>query len=524
MTGAPARMLAPANIVLGFAILSLFFYNVSELYFIGDDAFISFRYSRNLADGLGLAWNPGERVEGYSNFLWVVFVAAGMLLGLEPASFANSLGIGSGVLILVVLIAYSRSEFSRITVFSFVAPLFLVLNRTFLAWCTGGLETQFYSLLVVSGVLLFLVERKHAAPWPLGSSALLIAASLTRPEGLMFFSVVAGLFVIDLVRKRRSPRSFVIWLLPYAIIIGAFFLWRRLYFGYWLPNTFYAKVAGLWFEQGLAYLRVFASEYRIIMVAAPILILLLTRRRPEHWLLAAIITAQALYIAAIGGDRFEFRFLVVVLPLIYWLFACAVREVATSDYLRRFGRIVPHLAGAILVGVALFPVRLTLTENGRKSIQELEIEIIEDTGYVGRLRIEQGHRLRSLIDQGLLPADMRYATGFAGATPYFSGLYTIDLWGLNDIVVARQEETFDVVAHRKWAPRWYLEQKKVDMIEVWGGLVMPAKRSADGDVVPDERCVGDVRCIRIGEYVVVFETVLSKEEFAERFADFEILN
>jgi hypothetical protein len=340
----------------------------------------------------------------------------------------------------------------------------------------------------------------------------------------MFFSVVAGLFVIDLVHKRRSPRSFFTWLLPYAIVVGAFFLWRRLYFGYWLPNTFYAKVAGLWFEQGLAYLGVFVSEYRIIMLAVPILILLLTRRRLEHWLLAAIITAQALYIAAIGGDRFEFRFMVVLLPLIYWLFACAVREVAMSDYLRRLGRIIPYLAAAILVGLALFPVRLTLSENGRKSIQELNVEIIEDTGYMGRLRIEQGHRLRSLIDQGLLPTDMRYATGFAGATPYYSGLYTIDLWGLNDVVVARQEETFDVVAHRKWAPRWYLEQKKVDMIEVWGGLVMPAERSADGDVVPDERCTGEVHCILIGEYVVVFQTVLSEEEFAERFAAFEILN
>jgi hypothetical protein len=53
---------------------------------------------------------------------------------------------------------------------------------------------------------------------------------------------------------------------------------------------------------------------------------------------------------------------------------------------------------------------------------------------------------------------------------------------------------------------------------------MPTERSADGDVVPDERCTGDVHCIRIGEYVVVFQTVLSEEEFAERFAAFEILN
>ena len=43
--------------------------------FLLDDAFISFRYARNLLEGNGLVWNPGERVEGYSNFLWVLELA-----------------------------------------------------------------------------------------------------------------------------------------------------------------------------------------------------------------------------------------------------------------------------------------------------------------------------------------------------------------------------------------------------------------------------------------------------------------
>ena len=43
-----------------------------------DDAFISFRCADHLVRGLGLVFNPGERVEGYTNFLWAVWVAAGM--------------------------------------------------------------------------------------------------------------------------------------------------------------------------------------------------------------------------------------------------------------------------------------------------------------------------------------------------------------------------------------------------------------------------------------------------------------
>ena len=49
-----------------------------------DDAFISFCYAENLTHGLGLVYNAGERVEGYTNFLWTLWVALGMKLGATP--------------------------------------------------------------------------------------------------------------------------------------------------------------------------------------------------------------------------------------------------------------------------------------------------------------------------------------------------------------------------------------------------------------------------------------------------------
>lgn len=45
-------------------------------WFLTDDAFISFRYARNLVEGHGLVYDLGEYVEGYSNFLWVLELAA----------------------------------------------------------------------------------------------------------------------------------------------------------------------------------------------------------------------------------------------------------------------------------------------------------------------------------------------------------------------------------------------------------------------------------------------------------------
>ena len=50
-----------------------------------DDAFITFRYSKHLAEGLGPVWNPGDSppVEGYTNFLWMVLMVIPHWLGME---------------------------------------------------------------------------------------------------------------------------------------------------------------------------------------------------------------------------------------------------------------------------------------------------------------------------------------------------------------------------------------------------------------------------------------------------------
>ena len=60
-----------------------------------DDAFISFRYARNLVRGNGLVFNVGEAVEGYTNFLWTLGVAVGMLLGVEPTTWTVVAGLAS---------------------------------------------------------------------------------------------------------------------------------------------------------------------------------------------------------------------------------------------------------------------------------------------------------------------------------------------------------------------------------------------------------------------------------------------
>ena len=56
--------------------LALLAWLTSVAWFLTDDAFISFRYVRNLLEGHGLVFNPGEYVEGYTNFLWILELVA----------------------------------------------------------------------------------------------------------------------------------------------------------------------------------------------------------------------------------------------------------------------------------------------------------------------------------------------------------------------------------------------------------------------------------------------------------------
>ena len=76
-----------------------------------DDAFISFRYARNFAEGHGIVFNPGERVEGYTNFLWVVILAVPFLLHVDPVPFAHTADVLLCVTATVLVYLIGRRAF-----------------------------------------------------------------------------------------------------------------------------------------------------------------------------------------------------------------------------------------------------------------------------------------------------------------------------------------------------------------------------------------------------------------------------
>src|SRR5262249_57546373 len=94
-----------------------------------DDAFISFRYARNLGAGLGLVFNPGlERVEGYTNFLWVVLLAALQRVGLRPEWSADVLSLGATVALWACVVAFAARGERAASALALVPRLLLAVT------------------------------------------------------------------------------------------------------------------------------------------------------------------------------------------------------------------------------------------------------------------------------------------------------------------------------------------------------------------------------------------------------------
>ncbi|UCD94922.1 MAG: hypothetical protein JSU69_02400, partial [Candidatus Zixiibacteriota bacterium] len=321
-------------IALTIIILAVLAVHIWHYFFLVDDAFISFRYAANIASGHGAVFNVGERVEGYTNFLWVVILSLFSLIGISPHHMANILSISCSIILFLCLFYFNSRLFSRkrYDFFLLIAPLFLALNRTYAVWSTGGLETKLFSLSVFLAVV-FLIRGDQTGAKNLRASALFFAlASLTRPEGILLFGSFIGFYLTSHINDKQKISNLLKSSIIYFIIVGSHFVFRLFYYGYPFPNTFYAKVTGAWLDAGLLYLFLFVHEYGLYLLLPLGILLLLKdydsgRRRLLVRFSVSFIPYLA-YLAYIGGDHFEYRPLDVILPFL----AVGIQEGLRSGY------------------------------------------------------------------------------------------------------------------------------------------------------------------------------------------------
>jgi len=318
------RLYAVAAILLA----GLYAWHSLVVHYVSDDGFISLQYAKNLLRGNGLVYNPGERVEGYTNFLWVVLVAGvnRLLPWTTLPDVAETLGIVCGAVTVVVVCRFAWIVWAQQRRwFGLLAGAFLACHSGFAAWGTGGLETTLLALLLFVGASTYV--------WFLRTGRRFIAvpcwfalATMTRPDAGALFAATA---IHAFARERRlgvplRRTRLVAFVAVFAVIYLPYFAWRLAYYGYPLPNTFYAKVGGdvHQYFRGVGYLLGYARVYGVVVFLPAVLLLLRRNRAVWRDYLALLVVVYGACIVFVGGDGLAFyRFVAFIAPLIYLLVA-----------------------------------------------------------------------------------------------------------------------------------------------------------------------------------------------------------
>jgi arabinofuranosyltransferase len=279
-----------------------------SFWFVCDDAYISFRYARHLAQGHGLRFNLDEAppVEGYSNFLWVLIASAFELVRIPPALGMPVVSLAAGV---AFLLRFWRASIDRLDMPSWVASLAtaaLAFSPGFVVWGTSGLETLPAALLLFVVFDAWVLDRDPDAGqrglWPA------VGLSLIRTEGIAWVAVLGllalGVRALEPGRRADGARALV-WAWGRACgVYAVYYILRLGYFHTWVSNTAIAKVDLGWDNLDRGTLYVIGFWLTAITPLAHLLLapFALGRARTTGLAIVAMACAAPLYAALIGGD------------------------------------------------------------------------------------------------------------------------------------------------------------------------------------------------------------------------------
>lgn len=327
-----------------------------------DDALIVFRYVDNILAGRGAVFNVGERVEGYSSPLFLALLVMLRGIGIASATAAAMLGVLAMIVELVVLLGVTL-RVARSNVAAIVVGVAFATQRMVWVWATGGLETGFYSALLLaafaSAVLDLSVRDLSVEHASVARTTILhVLVAFCRPEGIAFLVVYLAVIAARRDRAAVLPRALNI-ALP-AIALGL--LLRYGYYRALVANPYRAKVVGVpdvgffgrgyveWFARRVGWLDGVHGLPWLLGIAAYLWSRKDGRREERALVLALLYIAVAFAIViASGGDYMcDFRLLRPVVGIV--LFAIATAIGLATQATERGPRLLAAAAAVALVG------------------------------------------------------------------------------------------------------------------------------------------------------------------------------
>lgn len=264
-----------------------------------DDAWISIRYAERWITGHGLTWTDGERVEGYTDLLWVLLCGGLAYMGVPWVTATHLLG-GFGFAAVVWCASVDpAAPFRPVVARAMIGGALAATTGGLAIWAVAGLEHTWLAGLASLGALGLVraTERPGGHVW--ATAACFAAVVLTRPDGaVLWVSALCG-------AASSLPRSHWRSLAPVvalpALAIGGQQLFRVVYYGDWVPNTARAKVSftvaravhgGKWVGDGLLH------HGALVLAAAGAW----GRWSPRVAVPLLMSAAWVAYVASVGGD------------------------------------------------------------------------------------------------------------------------------------------------------------------------------------------------------------------------------
>ncbi|BDA79451.1 hypothetical protein LPTSP3_g23810 [Leptospira kobayashii] len=449
-------------VILSAASILFAIYKSYFLRWLCDDAFISFVYARNFAEGAGLVFQSGEKVEGYSNFLWTILLSLGIKFSFSSLNTSVFFGILSFFGLLTYFSFQEKKKYP-----SLIFPIFtLHLSLFYHNWifATSGLETMCFTFFLSVALREWEKDSKYA-------SLLFAIASLLRPEGALFFGIhFLSRFheIKSIVQFKQTLSNYL--LLPLGVLVGMELL-RIDYYGEILPNTFYAKANHPgYFSQGTSYLLYWFRVYPVYALIFTFALYLLGRnlffRERKSFLSAAVLLYMA-YVIYVGGDFMGMRFWIPVIPYLSWIVYTHVNEYLklinfknTKNRILQEQKKIPVYLFSFLFLISLI---LYMDPFGGKNAKESTWNGIgeERRFYGNKLTFDSGYDLNSL--QG-------FRVAFFGAQAHFIYWMRPDYaWeaetGLTDKRLARKStSTRGRVGHEKNASLLEMKERKLDLV------------------------------------------------------------
>ncbi len=453
-----------------------------------DDAMISMRYAKNFAAGNGLVWNPGgERVEGFTNPLWTLYMAALHLVPLATTKISALVQASAAVFLLLNLFVVrklakfvSGSNGFAVTTAVLLTAFYLPLNN----WGMQGMEVcvlaPVLSLAALYAARCVRAQSFSAAPFILLGLSVFVRTDMAVP----FIGMVVYLAASVRSQRGRNLAWGVAFLAGCLIVQTALRMW---YFGDALPNSYYVKLTGypavLRWTRGLYVTMVFLWRSNFILFALPLAVIFALKDRVLG-LLGYVLGVQLLYSIYVGGDAWESwgganRYVCIAMPVFFVLLGSSLAEAgsfvrravaalypgAGEGLIRKHGR-KAAFAAALLVLLSFNAIYgpSALTE---WLLLKPPLHVEDNANMVGR----------ALAVRRFTSHTASIAVVWDGAIPYFADRYAVSILGKNDRRVGRMpmrtvSGPAKLVAfypgHLKWDYGYSFGELKPDVIvQVW---------------------------------------------------------